>query len=276
MPMRWIEQELRHSDTPFRLIEAIGFARVPILKLEHKASGTDVDLAFNNVLGVHNSALLRVYVTADPSGRPAMLVAAVKAWAKAAGVKDSSVNTLSSYGWTLLVIFFLQRRGVLPCLQAPGLLAAYERWRGTPLPTVNANGFDLRYCADEAFVSALTKARIDTGQYCHEAASSLLIGFFDYYTRVFDWTRFAVSVRLGEPRPRGDWPAGFRGRIGIEDPFENERDLCVTIGREGKLPGQLKIFKAMVEARETLLARVKPGDSHAAARAAFEALLSSA
>jgi terminal uridylyltransferase len=197
--------------------------------------------------------MIRIYMLCDPASRPHQLTTFIKAWAKARSIKDSSADTLSSYAYTLLVVFYLQRRGIVPCLQAPGLIDAYERWRGCALPPVKVNGHVIRYCGDEVFIRGLTEARIASGQYCHENLGSLVVGFFEYYTRVFDWDNCAVSIRLGRPMPRDDWPDAAKNRIGIEDPFEEGRDVCVTLGgRNQRYKGQIRIFNEMVRAREML------------------------
>ena len=51
-PMRNLERELtKGSPTAFRVVEAIGFARIPILRLVHTPTKTDIDLSFNSVVG---------------------------------------------------------------------------------------------------------------------------------------------------------------------------------------------------------------------------------
>lgn len=64
------------------------------------------------------ASLLRTYVSLD--GRVAPLLSLIKTWAKARGINDASEHTLNSFGYTLLLIQFLQTRQppVLPCLQA--------------------------------------------------------------------------------------------------------------------------------------------------------------
>lgn len=93
---------------PFILREFISSARVPVLKLQHKASGIDIDLieGSTNRMGLLNTQLLRDYASADPRVRPLML--AVKRWASARCVSVSSNGTLSTYCWMLMVVFFLQ------------------------------------------------------------------------------------------------------------------------------------------------------------------------
>jgi hypothetical protein len=111
--------------------------------------------------GVHNSELIRAYMSVDWRARALALI--VKAWAKARRINDSSLNTLSSFSYTLMVIFFLQRRGVLPCLQSPALLEAYEKWRGSALPVIEAGGFRFRYCADQPFLTYLCAVSVCEG-----------------------------------------------------------------------------------------------------------------
>lgn len=42
------------------------------------------------------------------------------------------------------------------------------------------------------------------------------------------------------------------GRFGIEDPFENQRDLCITMGRHRRMAGQERLIKALVKGREMM------------------------
>eukprot|EP00392_Amoebophrya_sp_AT5.2_P013358 g13476.t1 len=74
----------------------------------------NIDISFNNVLGYENSKLLRAYSTCKTCQDLGMLV---KAWAKRRGLIDAQNGLLSSYAYMLLVIFFLQRKGILPNLQ---------------------------------------------------------------------------------------------------------------------------------------------------------------
>ena len=107
----------------FTVREFVASARVPVLKLHHPATGTDIDVIHSNLNGLTNTQMLREYAGSDPRARPLML--AVKRWSSSRGVSNSSNSTLSSYAWVLLVIFFLQCRkpSVLPNLQSAGAYA---------------------------------------------------------------------------------------------------------------------------------------------------------
>ena len=94
-------------------------ARVPILKFELPGGAgapiprlVPVDLCFNNLNGCRNSELCRLLAALEPRFRPLAML--VKLWAKRRGLVDSSRGLFSSYAVVLLVVHFLQGRGLLP------------------------------------------------------------------------------------------------------------------------------------------------------------------
>ncbi|GBG26726.1 PolyA RNA polymerase GLD2 [Hondaea fermentalgiana] len=91
----------------FAIQDVILTSRVPIVKCIHIASGLACDVASGNSIALQNTQLLRAYSEVDPRARS--LIYAVKFWAKRRGICDASLGTLSSYAWTLMVIFFLQQ-----------------------------------------------------------------------------------------------------------------------------------------------------------------------
>lgn len=62
-----------------------------------------MDICINNILGVINSQMLKVYCEIDP--RCEQLGKLIKLWAKAKQI--SSQSNFSSYAMILLVIYFL-------------------------------------------------------------------------------------------------------------------------------------------------------------------------
>ncbi|KAJ3021441.1 hypothetical protein HDV00_001729, partial [Rhizophlyctis rosea] len=91
-------------------------ARVPICKFHDLEFGLDCDINVGNKLGLHNSRLLRMYTHLDRRVKP--LIMLVKWWAKRRGVNDSASGTISSYAYSLMMLNFLQVRGIIPSLQA--------------------------------------------------------------------------------------------------------------------------------------------------------------
>jgi DNA polymerase sigma len=137
---------------------AIAKANVPICKCSDRKTGIEIDMCFNNMLGVHNTAMLCTYAQIGPVCRP--LVLCVKHWAKRRAVNDAGSGTLSSYAWVMLVIHFLQvrpdpgPRGARRHLHS--FLTASAVWLAsvTTPPCVNVTGRGaLRDCVDCASVT---------------------------------------------------------------------------------------------------------------------------
>ncbi len=64
----------------------IPYAKVPIVKFHDPVSKMNVDLSFNNPLGLFNTKLIRDYVNMDP--RVSDLAFVIKYWSKARGIND--------------------------------------------------------------------------------------------------------------------------------------------------------------------------------------------
>ena len=82
-PPSYVEQQLlvRHLAATFQpfqgeftLVQAVEGARVPILRLQHAASGLRCDLSIGNHLAVQKTRLLHAYVQLDPRVRPLCLI----------------------------------------------------------------------------------------------------------------------------------------------------------------------------------------------------------
>ena len=71
------------------------------------------DIAVNNVLGVANSSLLKIYSKIDKRCKKMGLI--LKHWAKK--WKITSEESLSSYALIIMLIYFLQLKRILPSLQ---------------------------------------------------------------------------------------------------------------------------------------------------------------
>ena len=81
-------------------------AKVPILKFTDSASGLEVDLNVNNIVGIRNTQLVECYTRLDWRVQP--LVLTFKKWARQNGINDAHNKTISSYTIVLMVIHYLQ------------------------------------------------------------------------------------------------------------------------------------------------------------------------
>ncbi|KAK2950709.1 putative terminal uridylyltransferase 7 [Blattamonas nauphoetae] len=128
----------RYKHDSISVNEYIKEARVPVLRCHamlpiwtreqtgvrnHKTK-VSFDIVASNYLGVQNSRLIRTYTECDERVRLFLLL--VKRWAKGWGIGDASQRTLSSYGWNLICLSYLQActPPIVPNLQSEAYIAA--------------------------------------------------------------------------------------------------------------------------------------------------------
>jgi len=92
-------------------------ARIPIVQFKDPQTGFDCDISFNNPLAIANTKLLKTYSEIDSRVLPLAFI--IKHWAKSRLINSPGDGTLSSYGYIICLIHFLQHRPipVLPKLQ---------------------------------------------------------------------------------------------------------------------------------------------------------------
>ncbi|KAF8951352.1 hypothetical protein BGZ52_012278 [Haplosporangium bisporale] len=116
-PAEFVERigDRLEKEPDFENVLQLRKARVPIVKLNH-INGIACDIGYQNDLAIWNTRLLRAYCKTDRRVRDIVVI--VKQWAKKRKINNPYTGSLSSYAYVLLVIHVLQRRGVLPNLQA--------------------------------------------------------------------------------------------------------------------------------------------------------------
>lgn len=212
----------------FTIRQEILGARVPILKLMFEDT-LEVDLSCHNAKPLLNTRLLKAYSLTDPRIRD--LGVAIKLWAKASGVCDATKSNLSSYSFTLLVIYFMQ---VHEDVQLP--VIPVDSFVDTETPQ-----------SYESVFAALPEWQ------CKLSLPELMLRFFAFYSNhernAFAWGSEVVSVR-GLQREHAGNPAfgKLRGhhvsRLHIEDPLELARNLHCVLG----LPEEDQLRNAFSEA----------------------------
>lgn len=100
-------------DAPYRMVETVENAFVPLVRCRDPKTRRSVDISINNDIGLRNSQFLQRYADTYPKFT-VPLVVEVKRWAKRRGlVMDNKNGKLTSYGWTLHAIAFLGRVGLI-------------------------------------------------------------------------------------------------------------------------------------------------------------------
>eukprot|EP00931_Biecheleriopsis_adriatica_P070756 TRINITY_DN4454_c0_g1_i2.p1 TRINITY_DN4454_c0_g1~~TRINITY_DN4454_c0_g1_i2.p1 ORF type:complete len:753 (-),score=198.88 TRINITY_DN4454_c0_g1_i2:179-2437(-) len=213
------------ADLGFENITKIFQANVPLLKLSDMRSDMEVDFCVNNKLGVRNSLLLNMYCKCDP--RVLHLGRLVKDWAKKHEIVGTADGCLNSYAYMLLVIFFLQnvQPPVVPNLQAmdcESYTVSDRKWGGEDL-------WETKFCSDVELVPK-SQNTMNIGE--------LLLRFFNFYAREFNWRSHAVCMRLFRPGQHTDkyslmLPTNDEQWY-VEDPFDLKHNLAGKCSRAGK------------------------------------------
>lgn len=220
-------------------------ARIPIIQFVDPATEFECDISFNNPLAMTNTALLRAYSECDPRVRPLAFI--IKTWAKARCMNCPGEGTLSSYGYILLLVHYLQTRtpAVVPNLQRlpPDWDGKYLQPSSAnhvqPLPETfdmelnPADGSPCRTYYYQAPDDALRRKLEDYGRVNKQGVPELLVGFFRYYAYEFDFRSTVVSIQAGGPITKvgkaevDGWP--LHERLSIEDPFETSYDVAHVV-----------------------------------------------
>jgi len=230
-------------------VEVRSTARIPIVLFKDPSSGLACDISFSNPLAIQNTLLLAAYSMVDPRVREIAYV--VKHWAKQRRINSPQEGTLSSYGYILCIIHFLQTRSppLLPNLQKlhPSWhpRAPYDpsplpkRWYKHPVDDCYCN----TYFFDVApFPSAQQPGgpaplqKLQAWSACNgQSSGELIVEFFRYFAYEFDYHSDVVSVRrggLGRVKKIAKMEAdgwGSHDRISIEDPFETWYDVAHVV-----------------------------------------------
>ncbi|KAI0742738.1 hypothetical protein C8Q80DRAFT_929110 [Daedaleopsis nitida] len=228
--------DLLERETKFH-VKPLPHARIPIVKLNLDASsalpfGIACDIGFENRLALENTRLLMCYASIDPA-RVRTMVLFLKVWSKRRKINSPYKGTLSSYGYVLLVIYFLvhvKNPPVLPNLQQmPPLRPISEE-------ESHLNGHNIWFFDDiELLRQRWKSSNTDT-------VADLLIDFYKFYSRDFAYNTGVASIRAGLLRKdekgwmceQSDYgTARERNRLCIEDPFETDFNVARCVTKDG-------------------------------------------
>ncbi|XP_047448090.1 terminal uridylyltransferase 7 [Mugil cephalus] len=194
-------------------------AKVPIVKFYHVRTGLEGDISLYNMLALHNTRLLASYAALDP--RVKILCYVMKVFAKMCDIGDASRGSLSSYAYTLMVLFFLQQRNppVIPVLQ--------EIYDGKKKPEVLVDGWNVYFFDD---LKSLPSRWPQYGKNT-ETVGQLWLGLLRFYTEDFDFREHVICVRQQARLTtfNKQWTSKY---IVIEDPFDLNHNLGAGLSRK--------------------------------------------
>jgi terminal uridylyltransferase len=221
-------------------------ARIPLINF--KLRGVDVDISVHNPLALRNSDMLAAYAKCD--SRLVSLGYVLKYWAKRRHVNNASEGTLSSYGYLLALIHFLQTRNP-PIL--PNLQAIPPNWDGNPNtapreahPRSNLPSYPVAHPVDGHLVETYFytppngnyTALKNYGQSNRSSVGALFIEFFHYMALQLECADDVISVRTPTlskllKAETDCWP--LHARLSIEDPFELNYDVAHPVKKTSRV-----------------------------------------
>ncbi|XP_068944054.1 terminal uridylyltransferase 7 isoform X4 [Petaurus breviceps papuanus] len=207
----------KHSG--LRNVLPITTAKVPIVKFFHVRSGLEVDISLYNTLALHNTKLLAAYSSIDP--RVKYLCYTMKVFTKMCDIGDASRGSLSSYAYTLMVLYFLQQRDppVIPVLQ--------EIYEEEKRPEIIVDGWNT-YFFDR--IGELPAFWPEHGKNT-ESVGELWLGLLRFYTEEFDFKEHVICIRRKSLLTtfKKQWTSKY---IVIEDPFDLNHNLGAGLSRK--------------------------------------------
>uniref|UniRef100_A0A674JVM0 RNA uridylyltransferase n=1 Tax=Terrapene triunguis TaxID=2587831 RepID=A0A674JVM0_9SAUR len=207
----------KHSG--LRNVLPITTAKVPIVKFFHVRSGLEVDISLYNTLALHNTRLLSSYAAID--SRVKYLCYTMKVFTKMCDIGDASRGSLSSYAYTLMVLYFLQQRNppVIPVLQ--------EMYKEPKKPEILVDGWNV-YFFDKIDELPACWSDYDSNT---ESVGELWLGLLRFYTEEFDFKEHVICIRRKNLLTtfKKQWTSKY---IVIEDPFDLNHNLGAGLSRK--------------------------------------------
>ncbi|XP_043785667.1 poly(A) RNA polymerase, mitochondrial [Apis laboriosa] len=158
-------------------IKKILEARVPIIKFFNQNTNMHCDLSSTNVVALHMSELLYGYGEMDSRVKP--LICTIRKWARNMDItKEISGHWITNFSLTLLIIFYLQIKNILPSLNVIKyyIKKSKKNWHSEWKNSINYN---------------------------NDSLNNLLYGFFEYYS-IFDFKMQAICIKEGKLKPKQD------------------------------------------------------------------------
>ena len=155
--------------------------RTILLLLIHVESETKIEINCNNFFSVMNSTLIRNYLTYD--ARALILINTIKDWSKQKEINSNSKLFLSSYCYTLMTIFFLQR------MKNPLL----------PIISSNNNLFRMKISDKEYFIENELFNSSETMRHWHtenkeDTIVTLILKWMIFYLYIFNNNEYCIDI----------------------------------------------------------------------------------
>ena len=242
------------SSERFRSAQPVVRAKTPIVRVKDRITGIRCDLNTCTRMGVINSAWVRFCADYHPTIRNLLIL--VKVFSMRQSLTGSGRGDhLTSYCLTVMVIFFLQTRGILHPVT---VLQEVSN-----LPRLQISGYNFSFSRDQALLPPLQQS-------CIPPLTSLLRDFFTYFAD-FTFGSKAVCPLVGEPvllfslrngtflHPRLEGCATGKSKdrlktekvMVVQDPFELRRNIAANVSSK-RLNRVVRTFEAAAKLLEEM------------------------
>lgn len=167
--------------------------RTKMISLYDNINKVKIELMLDNFFGVINSSLLRDYCLYD--SRVIILINLIKDWSKYNEVNGNYNGNLSSYCFSLMVIYYLQRINppVLPVLQTSKI----DEFQDLIIKDFEKN------CYNHYFINSQTQVYEQENGWKPEkqnnySVAELLFYFFIFYLNYFDEKEYIIDISTEE------------------------------------------------------------------------------
>lgn len=177
------------EDATYLRKDFVPHARVPVANFSDTSINPPVecDVIVNNLLGLHNSRMIKQYLDFDSSGKIRTFLMLVKRFASSNKINVASERTLSSYAWVVMGLHLLLRLGLLPNFQDDAVLATIPQDKRNVI-----SGVDCTFVVPDASSPVAIDARRAIASV---SLSQLVVKFFEYYTKTIDITQACITLR---------------------------------------------------------------------------------
>ncbi|KZC05808.1 Poly(A) RNA polymerase, mitochondrial, partial [Dufourea novaeangliae] len=162
-------------------------ARVPIIKFHNRLTHLYCDLSSTHLTAFHMSEILFTYGQFDPRVKP--LVYTIRTWAKSQKLtNDSPGRWISNFSLTLMIIFYLQSKKILPPMKK------LFSQKGEP-DFFNLSAKCSFFLTVNGTLKQITTSKIDLSTKSY-TLYELLCDFFEYYI-IFDFKIYGLCILDG-------------------------------------------------------------------------------
>ncbi|XP_043465926.1 poly(A) RNA polymerase, mitochondrial-like [Leptopilina heterotoma] len=156
-------------------------ARVPIIKFNNSYTGIQCDLSLSNMSALYMSELLYLYGEIDRRVRP--IIFTLRKWAQVKEITcESPGDHITNFSLTLLILFYLQNKKILPSLQELRKAATKDDKR------VTETGVDCTFARNLYSIKIPKTPNVD--------CFTLLKGFFEFYS-TFNYKTHGICLQSG-------------------------------------------------------------------------------